>query len=295
MKLRFCVIAILFAVLCSAQEPFRDYFERQNAEANKLHDQKDYAKSIAILEELRRRPELQQSEFDLLNVLYNLACDYSLAGDKDKAVSTLRDAAATGLLSSASFERDSDFDNIRQDAAFKQFVNELQIKERPQRLLWDSPAWKTPFREDLPETEKIAGLSRFWAEAKYNFAFFDERDGLDWDALYLSYLPKVQATKSTYEYYRVLSEFCAQLRDGHTGISYPREIGNRRGWPAISTRLIEGRVFIDEVRDPALAGRGVVRGLELLSVNGMPVREYGEKNVAPVLSASTKQYLSPHV
>lgn len=292
MKLYLCFIAIIFSTLvCSGQEPFRQYYERQNAEANKLHDQKEHAKAIAILEELRRRPELRESEDDLVNVLYNLACEYSLIGDKDKAMATLQEAAAPGELTSTNLEQDSDFDNIRQDPAFKEFVKELQAKERPMRLLWNSSAWQTPFREDLPEVEKIAGLSLLWSEAKYNFAFFGRPDALDWDALYVSYLPKVQATKSTYEYYRVLSEFYAQLHDGHTNVNYPRELVNRLGWPAITTRLVEGRVFIDEVRDPALKERGVVHGLEIVSIDGVPTREYGQKFVAPYLNASTAQDL----
>jgi C-terminal processing protease CtpA/Prc len=290
-KLWIYCIAMFFTLVCYGQEPFLQYYERQNAEANKLHDQKEHAKAIAILEDLRRRPELQQLDDELLNVLYNLACEYSLSGDKDKAIALLRDAAATGSLTSTSLERDSDFDKIRQDSSFKEFVRELQVKERPIQLLWNSSVWQTPFREDLAGDEKIAGLSQLWSEAKYNFAFFDRRDAVDWDALYISYLPKVQATKSTYEYYRVLSEFYAQLHDGHTNVSYPRELGNRMGWPAITTRLVEGRVFIDEVRDPALKERGVVRGLEIVAIDGFPVREYGEKFVAPHLSASTPQDL----
>jgi len=291
MKRRIVCIAALFTLLCSGEEAFRNYYERQNAEANKLYAQKEYGKAIAVLEDLRRRPELQQSEDELLNVLYNLACDYSLSGSKDKAIETLRAAARTESLTSASVEHDSDFDNIRRDPAFQQLVKELQANERPYQLLWNSRVWKTPFSEDLPEKEKVAGLSRLWSEAKYNFAFFDRLGGLDWDALYISYLPKVQATRSTLEYYKTLAEFCAQLRDGHTGVSYPREIESRLGWPAITTRLLEGRVFIDNVRDPALKERGITHGLEILSVDGAAVWEYGQKNVAPARGASTKQDL----
>jgi hypothetical protein len=280
MTLRFCCVALLFTLLCLAQEPFRKYYDRQNAEAGKWHARKEYAKAIAILDELARRPELQSSDDELLHVLFNLACAHSLAGDPAKAMETLRRAAATGWLTSSSLARDTDFDLIRQQAAFKELVKELQARERPLELLWNSAAWRTPFQENLPEAEKIAGLSRLWSEAKYNFAFFYRLEGLDWDALYISYLPKVQAARSTYEYYRVLSEFCARLRDGHTAVGYPRELRNRMGWPAITTRLVEGRVFINEVRDPALQERGVARGLEIVSVDG-----------APALSASTPQDL----
>jgi hypothetical protein len=125
-KLQISCIALLIPVLCAGQEPFHNYYERQNAEASRLHNQGEHVKAIAILEELRHRPEVQQSEDDLLHVLYNLACEYSLAHQKDKAMATLRDAAATGSLTSTNLEQDSDFDNIRQNEAFKQFLKELK-------------------------------------------------------------------------------------------------------------------------------------------------------------------------
>jgi len=87
---------------------------------------------------------------------------------------------------------------------------------------WDSPVWKTAYRPDLPENEKIAGLSRFWLEVKYNFAWLERLpNDFDWDALYASYIPKVRATHSTLEYYRVLQGLCARLKDGHTDVSLP--------------------------------------------------------------------------
>lgn len=81
---------------------------------------------------------------------------------------------------------------------------------------WNSPALSTAYRENIGDDEKIAGLSKFWSEVKYNFANFDLVPNLDWDALYLEYLPKVRQTKSTREYYLVMQEMCARLKDGHT-------------------------------------------------------------------------------
>src|SRR4051812_37493908 len=88
----------------------------------------------------------------------------------------------------------------------------------------EKSAFKTPFRENIGDDEKAAGLSRFWSEVKYNFANFDLVPGLEWDALYLEYLPRVRATKSTLEYYRVLTELCARLKDGHTNVVPPAEL-----------------------------------------------------------------------
>lgn len=162
-------------------------------------------------------------------------------------------------------------------------------------LLCAAQGFDTPYRPQLPEDERIAGLARLWSEARYNFAFFDRRPQIDWDALYLATLPKVRAARSTLEYYRTLEWFYAQLRDGHTSVIYPRELGELLGWPLVTTRWIEGRVVIDQVRDPALAQEGLARGLEVIAIDGLPARRYGMERVAPYRSASTQQDLEVRV
>jgi carboxyl-terminal processing protease len=232
--------------MCQGQS-FRERFDRQSAEASRLHGQKEHAKAAAILEELRKEPEFARLADDAVETLYNLACEYSLLGNAGKALAILAEANASGGLTSNSLRGDSDFDKIRGTTGFLQLLNELDARETPARVLWNSAALRTPYREDLPEDEKVAGLSRLWSEAKYNFVYFDRLGGLDWDALYLAYLPKVRQTKSTLEYYQQLAEFYARLRDGHTGVNYPPQAAQRLGWPMITTRLVEGRVFVDAV------------------------------------------------
>jgi C-terminal processing protease CtpA/Prc len=270
---------------------FRDYYQRRDAEATALYGQKEYAKAAAIHEELRRNPALARMEDANTHVLYNLACEYSLAGEKEKAVDTLRDAIATGSVSASAIRQDSDFVPIRNEPAYQKLLADLDVKERPVRMLWNSPALRTPYRDDLPEDEKVAGLSRIWSEAKYNFVYFYRLDGIDWDGLYLSYLPKVRATKSTLEYYQVLAEFTARLKDGHTAVNYPSQLGAKLGWPLLTTALVGERVFIATVRDPSLASQGIARGVEILAVNGEPVKQYGAEKVAPYRGASTPQDL----
>jgi len=70
---------------------------------------------------------------------------------------------------------------------------------------------------NLSNTEKIYGLSLFWKEASYNFAYFDKAK-INWDSTYQAFIPQVLDTKSTYQYYRVLQKVCALLKDGHTNI-----------------------------------------------------------------------------
>lgn len=57
------------------------------------------------------------------------------------------------------------------------------------------------------------------------------------------------------------------------------------------TRWIEGRALISEVWDAALKQDGIVPGLEVIAVDGVPVKQYGAERVAPNQSASTAQDL----
>ncbi|HEX4963931.1 MAG TPA: hypothetical protein VF173_24105 [Thermoanaerobaculia bacterium] len=77
-------------------------------------------------------------------------------------------------------------------------------------------------------------------EVKVNFPHFATVADLDWDQTYVEFLPKVRATASTYEYYRLLQRMTALLKDGHTGVFLPA----RR---ALTWQLTDG------------AGQGVVR------------------------------------
>ena len=155
---------------------------------------------------------------------------------------------------------------------------------------WESPALKTPYSANLSVEEKIAGLSKFWSEAKYNFINFHLVPELDWDKTYLEFIPKVLATRSTLEYYKVLQMFCARLKDGHTSVYAPDELAEEiAGRAAVSTRLVENRVIITGVYDENLKKEGLAIGQEILKIDGVPVKKYAEENVLPFTGDSTPQ------
>lgn len=161
---------------------------------------------------------------------------------------------------------------------------------------WQSPAMKTPYSPNISDTEKIAGLAKFWSEAKYNFINFHLVPDLDWDKTYLEFIPKVLAAKSTLEYYRVLQMFCARLKDGHTNVYLPNELADevfRR--PAIVTQLVENRVIILRILDDKLKYEGLTVGQEITAIDGVPVKKYAEENVLPYSSESTPQAFESRV
>jgi carboxyl-terminal processing protease len=150
--------------------------------------------------------------------------------------------------------------------------------------------FRTPYSPTLPEDDRVAGLSRIWSEATFGFVYFDRLPGLDWDALYLSYLPKVRAASSTTEYYKVLTRFVAQLKDGHTSVTPPAPVREQLfGEPALRLGEVEGHVVVTDVYDPAL---GIEHGTELVAVDRIPVRQFAAERVTPYQAASTPQDLA---
>ena len=131
------------------------------------------------------------------------------------------------------------FDGLRADPEFAKILSGFRVFDS----LWDSPALKTPYQENLSDAEKVAGLSKFWSEVKYNFGFPEKLVALHWDQMYLDWIPRVLATKSTTDYYRELMLLCARLGDGHTNVYAPPQ-SDINAKPPLRTGLIEGRVII---------------------------------------------------
>jgi hypothetical protein len=69
--------------------------------------------------------------------------------------------------------------------------------------------------------QKLLGLMTIWSEAKFNFPYFDRIPDLNWDKKVQEYIPRVISAKNIVEYYDVLMEFAALLKDGHTLVMPP--------------------------------------------------------------------------
>ncbi|MGZ3183408.1 MAG: S41 family peptidase [Telluria sp.] len=278
MKTRLLILA-LFAAFGQAAHAGQQ-------EATQAYQARDYPRAAA----------LYLAAYDqerAVDDLYNAACSYALAGDAERALATLRRAMDAGFLNADQAAHDSDFAALGPDPRWTALLAEMGARRDREAKLFDSPALDTPYAENISEDEKVAGLSKFWSEVKYNFVYTDTLKTLDWDRLYLAYLPKVRATKSTAEYYRVLMELCAQLKDGHTNVYPPQQAAAEfYGRPLMRMQLAEGRVFVKSVFSPELTAQGVVPGLEITSVDGVPSAQYRARELAPFASASTPHDLA---
>lgn len=285
MKLRNVARCVSFA--CALLWPaaaFAQGSEKLSAQANDAYAQKQYDKSAQLYAEAFEQGERRAV------VLYNAASSAALAGRKDEAFKYLEEAAARGFHDAAQMEKDADLVSLRADPRWQAALKRAQSNAALNKALWESTALRTPYSANLTDEEKVAGLSKLWSEAKFGFVNFDLVPGLDWDAQYLAFLPRVRQTKGTLEYYRVLEEFMAKLRDSHTNITFPKELFDEVYARApLRTRLVEDKVLVTRVLDEKLKAEGVMAGLEVVAVDGVPVRQYAEERLMPHISASTRQ------
>ena len=146
------------------------------------------------------------------------------------------------------------------------------------------------YRETLPIEERISGLSRIWAAARDGFVWFDHVPDLDWDRAYRDAIPRVIAAERTEPYYRELMRFMALLRDAHSNVYAPEEVGAQfYSRPGLRTAKIQAHVLVMEMMDEDLAQQALRVGDEILSIDGIDVERYAKEHVAPYQSSSTSQ------
>ncbi|OYU28986.1 MAG: hypothetical protein CFE41_03095 [Burkholderiales bacterium PBB2] len=216
------------------------------------------------------------------------------AGQLDAAWQTLaRMADERQMVPARWLETAKELAPLRDDPRWSTALAQARAFDALRERLYGAAALETPFRETLPLNERLAGLSRLWAEVKTHFVNFELVPGLDWDALYLQTLERVSRTPRTEDYYRELMRMMAQLHDGHSGLVLPEPLRDRmQARPALRTRWIEGQVLITELLDPELSDLGLAVGLEIMAIEGLPVADYVERHVQPFTSASTPQDLA---
>jgi C-terminal processing protease CtpA/Prc len=145
---------------------------------------------------------------------------------------------------------------------------------------------------ELSNTEKILGLSRLWEGVRNNFVYYDQLK-FNWDSLYSASIQKALDTKDTYSYIKELERIVASVKDGHTFIEHDvtPDLQDRITPAPFTTKFIDGKVFVDKVWSSEFIRKGVNRGVEVTTINGIDVIKYGEKVLGQYVSSSTPQWL----
>jgi C-terminal processing protease CtpA/Prc len=211
-------------------------------------------------------------------------------GDVDAAFAWLERAYQAKMTNVNQIRNSKNFEKLHADPRWAPLVKKFEAAEQAEKEFWNGKQWTGSYKAKLSEDERVAGLSKVWSEIKFNFAFPEKLQSLQWDQLYLQYLPKVRAAKDNVAYYQTLMEMVALLKDGHTNVYPPdEELDMFYAKPKILTELVEGKVILRQVGDAQLQKAGISAGDEVLAVNGLPVRLYMEKNIAPFVSSPTPQ------
>jgi carboxyl-terminal processing protease len=139
--------------------------------------------------------------------------------------------------------------------------------------------------------QKIWGLMTVWSEAKFNFPFFDQRPGLNWDKKVREYIPRVIEAPDIDSYYDVLCEFAALLKDGHTAVNRPGGFVNPASdWPPLEVQVVGGKYIVvrfDETVE--LKKNKIYYGLEIVEIEGVPADSYFQTRVVRYESRGTRQ------
>jgi C-terminal processing protease CtpA/Prc len=288
-----CLLALLPLCLVAtfglAQSPINSpaqALKQQWAQAHSFYKSHSYAEAEAVLNKLSADSRITTLP-NWPDALYDLACYQALEGKHVQSLLSLEQAVDLGTSITVDHIReDSDLSSLHDDPAFQATLSLLSQRTA---FWYDDPAIASPYKPVLTEDEKIAGLSKFWSEARFNFPFFSRLPDLNWDREYMDYLPQVRAAQTTADYYRVLMRFAATLRDGHTNIYLPGKLSSLYGNVAFDTQRIEDKVLVTHIYDPELLTQGVRVGSEIVSIDDQPVREYAESIVAPYVNGFTAQ------
>lgn len=307
----FLLLSVGGSVVAHAQAPLTatqayEYLQSERARASQVvsNTDKPPVDSLRKAEQILRdaltyyaQPDVQElasgniglkaRKFDILR---DLALIQARAGKDSTAIVSLRESMDARPERAWVFDvvdERNEYARLRERPDYKQLVQSFKGLDQ----VFKSKTLATPYVPNLSDAEKVAGLSKLWSEAKYNFAHFDKIPDVDWDNIYLEYIPKVRATTSTVGYYRVLKQFYAQLRDGHTDVwaSAGPLADSVNARPPLVSQLVEGRVFLQLVRSDSLLRTGIVPGLEIVQIDGLPVIDYANRYVRPYQSGSTTQ------
>lgn len=221
-----------------------------------------------------------------LNLIMDAASLELRLGNKDAFFNLLQSSQTWVLLPSLKpYLTSPAFDAVKDDPRLQAY---LKLADLPARM-GKASVLAVPYKDNLSNAEKVAGLSMFWSEVKRSFVNFHNVPELDWDKVYLEYLDKVIQTKSTREYYQVMTQLAPLLQDGHTNIYVPDELQDLfYSRPALTTALVGKSVLVTKVLNQQLSQK-IQRGDEIISIDGQPVHEYALNKIAPYESSSTPQ------
>jgi len=141
--------------------------------------------------------------------------------------------------------------------------------------------------QQLTAAERAAAVASVWAEARYNFAYWD-RVRADWDSGLVANLKLAADPQSDLLFYRRLRRLVALLGDGRAAVIAPPTLRSRIARPPLLVSSVERRPFIlDYAENDEMRVARPQRLAEILAVQGVPAETWIRDSVLPEVSAAT--------
>ena len=125
--------------------------------------------------------------------------------------------------------------------------------------------------QTLTKEERISGLVQFWSATKYKCAVLEYAE-VDWDKILPEYFTKAEYAENDEQYYLVLEEMIALVKDNHTDLE---NIPGRKNLckPNIYIEPIEGQYRVTGFYDNSNVTEGIKIGDIIVAVDGKSVEQ----------------------
>lgn len=152
-------------------------------------------------------------------------------------------------------------------------------------------AWAVPpgsaVGQQLTAVDRARMVATLWSDARYNYAYWD-RVQADWDSALDANLTGAVTRQSDLAFWRRLEVFAALLNDGQAAVVPPPAVRARSARPPLVIRALEGRPFVaGYAENDELRIAHPERGLEVVSVQGVPAGAWIRDSVLPRIPGST--------
>src|SRR5205814_8864461 len=140
----------------------------------------------------------------------------------------------------------------------------------------------------LTAPERAQALATVWADARYNFAYWD-RVRVDWDSALRVNLKLAAEPQSDLLFYRRLRRFVALLGDGQAAVLAPPNLRSRIARPPLLLASAARRPFImDYAENDEMRVAHPDRLAEFVAVQGIPGEPWILDSVVPVDAAASR-------
>ncbi len=141
--------------------------------------------------------------------------------------------------------------------------------------------------QQLTATERAVAVATVWADARYNFAYWD-RVRADWDSALAANLKLAAEPQTDLRFYQRLRRVVALLGDGQAAVTAPPYLRSRIARPPLRLTAAERRPFIlDYAENDEMRVARPERFAEILAVQGIPAELWIRDSVLPWIAAAT--------